>query len=266
MSESSESAGGPGVPSTDGTGPLRGSTVVVAGAASGIGQACALEVAAEGGNLVLADRADLSATRERLVRTRAQVRDVALDVTDEAAWRDLVSTALDRFSRIDALVLAAGMARHVPLLQLSRAEWDEMLAVHLTAAFLALRTVAPVLAEAGGGSVVLLASTVAAGTGPLQQAHYVAAKAGTLGLVRAAARELGPLGIRVNTVSPGFTLTPMNTDLFTSDDVRQRAAAAPLRRVADPVDVARTVTFLLGDGAAMTTGQDLRVDGGSVLS
>ncbi|PZG14601.1 SDR family NAD(P)-dependent oxidoreductase [Nonomuraea aridisoli] len=236
------------------------SSVIVTGAAGGIGRACALAAARAGAAVTLADR-----DPERLAAVAAEIGPGALavpaDVTDEAQCVRLVEAAVERHGRIDGMVLSAGVARHVPLTEMTLREWQDMLAVHLTSAFLCLREAAR--AMTGGGSVVCIASSAAAGLGPLHQAHYVAAKAGALGLVRAAARELGPAGIRVNAVSPGFTATPMNDGLFTAEDVRRRELASPLGRVANPEDVAAAVTYLLSDATAFTTGQTLHVNGGT---
>lgn len=249
-------------------GGLTDRVVVITGAAGGIGQACALAAARAGARVVLSDLHDdaLAQVATHVADVGADVVTVPVDVTDERQCNDLMGVAHNRFGRLDGAVFAAGIARHVPLLEMTRAQWENMQAVHLTGAFLCLRAAATLMAQrAGGGSVVYVASTAAGGAGPLHQAHYAAAKAGALGLVRAAARELGPLGIRVNAVSPGFTMTPMNVGLFTEDEVRKRGDAAPLRRVAEPTDVADTVSFLLADASRFTTGQNLQVDGGASL-
>lgn len=246
---------------------LAGRTLIVTGAAGGIGRACARAAAAQGASVVLGDLdpAGLEAAAQP-IGAGARVHCVPVDVTDEGQCDDLVAAAEQRFGRVDGAVLAAGVARHVPLLDMTRTEWERMLAIHLTGAFLCLRAAAAAMVRAGrGGSVVYVASTAAAGLGPLHQAHYVAAKAGALGLVRAAARELGPLGVRVNAVSPGFTRTPMNDGLFTAEEVRRREADAPLGRVAEAEDVADAVTFLLGDRSGFVTGHNLQVNGGSYL-
>lgn len=247
---------------------LDGRVIVVVGAGSGIGQACASAAAVDGAHVVLADRdpTGLRHTVERLPSPGNGSAPVLMtaDVTDEKHWDELMSAAAERYGRVDGLVMAAGIARHVPLEDMTLAQWEEMLAVHLTGAFLGLRAAAK--AMSGGGSVVYIASTVATGRGPLHQSHYVAAKAGAIGLVRAAARELGPRGIRVNSVSPGFTRTPLNAGLFTDEDISARADAAPLGRVAEATDVADTTTFLLSERSRLTTGQDLRVDGGATFA
>lgn len=255
----------PGSPSGAGQ-ALAGHRIIVTGAAGGIGLECASRLGALGAAVLLADinAAAAQAAARRLAAGGVVASAAAVDVSDQDQCRELVATARDRFGGVDGAVLAAGVAEHVPLLQMSRAEWERMLAIHLTGAFFCLQAVAHALADGGGGgSIVYVGSSVAAGLGPLRQAHYVAAKAGALGLVRAAARELGGHGIRVNAVSPGFTDTAMNTELFSADEVRQRAADAPLGRIARPADVAGAIAFLLSADSAFMTGQTLHVNGGT---
>lgn len=194
----------------------------------------------------------------------APVRTVRCDVASEADCTALAGLTVDAFGALHGAVLAAGHAHHAPFLDLAPHDWRSLLDVHLTGTFLPLQALARRTAE--GGSLVCLASTVAHAGGPPRQAHYVAAKAGTLGLVRAAARELGQRGIRLNAVSPGFTDTAMNDGIFTDDERSARATRAALGRVAVPEDVADVVAFLLGDESRFVTGQEIRVDGGAGLS
>jgi 3-oxoacyl-[acyl-carrier protein] reductase len=238
---------------------------VITGAAGAIGGACAMALARDGAQIVIADLDSerLTVAAEELGAAGASVRPIVTDVTDAGSCSDLAAAAVERMGGIDGAVFAAGVARHVPLLQMSLEQWESMLAVHLTGAFLCLQAVGRVMVSQRSGSMVYVASSVAAGLGPPRQAHYVAAKAGALGLVRAAARELGAYGVRVNATSPGFTDTSMNSGLFSAEELRQRAEQAPLGRVAEPADVALTAEFLLGEGSGFMTGQTLHVNGGA---
>lgn len=204
---------------------------------------------------------------ERIIRSEGGASvGVRVDVTDADDCMALVDAALRHFGGLDGAVLSAGKAQHVPFLEMRLADWDSMLGVHLTGAFLCLQTIATSMIERQvAGSLVYISSSVVAGLGPPRQAHYVAAKAGAQGLVRAAARELGPFGIRVNAVSPGFTHTPLNDGNFTDDELAARAASAPLGRVAEPDDVAGAVEYLLGPGSAFMTGQTMHVNGGAYM-
>lgn len=240
----------------------------VTGAASGIGRACAIRLAARGIRVVLADlETEGLRETERIIRSEGGISIcVRVDVTDADDCTALVDAALHHLGGLDGAVLSAGKAQHLPFLEMRRADWDSMLGVHLTGAFLCLQTIATSMVERRiAGSLVYIASSVVAGLGPPRQAHYVAAKAGALGLVRAAARELGPFGIRVNAVSPGFTHTPLNDRNFTDAELAERAAGAPLGRVAEPQDVAGAVEFLLGPGSAFMTGQTVHVNGGAYM-
>lgn len=239
-------------------------TVVVTGGARGIGRAIAVAILHAGGRVLLVDR-DAPSTEAALAELACEgrVAGCAADITAADAWGRILADA-EALGPVSGLVLAAGIVRRSPFLEVTRQQWDEIMDVHLGAAFEGLQATARLLVEHGrSGSLVYIASSAAAGLGPPQQAHYVAAKAGALGLVRAASRELGPFGIRVNAVSPGFTNTELNTGLFSEEELALRRAQSSLGRVAEPEDVAGAVLFLLGAGSAFVTGQTVHVNGGS---
>jgi 3-oxoacyl-[acyl-carrier protein] reductase len=245
---------------------LAGRVIIVTGGAGGIGRACAVAARNAGARVVVADldRDRAQAAAAAIDPDLEHALGVAADVTRAEDCAAMVEAATARFGGLDGAVLAAGVAQHVPVLELTRQQWDAMLAVHLTGTFLCVQALAARMAPAGG-ALVYVASTVTLGIGPLHHAHYVAAKSGALGFVRAAARELGTRAIRLNAVSPGFTVTSLNDGLFRDEDIEERIRATPLGRVAEPADVAGVATFLLSDASSFVTGQTILVNGGAQM-
>lgn len=245
---------------------LEGHGFVVTGAAGGIGSACARSLAVRGADLMLTDvhvnavaeLAESLAGEGRVVRARH------LDVTCPEECSDVAAAAAAVLPSFAGAVLSAGSAQQARIQEVGPEQWRAIIDVHLTGTFFPLQAFARVLKS--GASIVCISSTTGEAGGPARQAHYVAAKAGTLGLVRAAARELGPDGIRVNAVSPGFTDTGFNDGLFSPAEVQQRVERCPLGRVARPHDIAEVVAFLLGGEAAFVTGENVHVDGGTRLA
>jgi NAD(P)-dependent dehydrogenase (short-subunit alcohol dehydrogenase family) len=176
----------------------------------------------------------------------------------------LVTAAMDRWSRIDVLVNNAGIAEEVPFLEIDEASWDRVLGTNLRGAFLMAQRVAREQAATGGGSIVHIASIDASG-GDGAYASYNASKAALLGLNRTMAMELGPLGIRVNCVSPGFTHTEMTESAVPAelmDYLVNRFDRVPLGRLVKPEEIAAACAFLASDDASAITGIDLTVDCG----
>jgi acetoacetyl-CoA reductase/3-oxoacyl-[acyl-carrier protein] reductase len=166
--------------------------------------------------------------------------------------------------RVDAVVHCAGITRDARVWKLGDDDWRGVMAVNLDSAFFLLRAALPVL-RAGGGGAVVLVSSINGQRGKAGQANYAASKAGLEALARTAAREGGPLGIRVNAVVPGWIDTPLTAGL--SDDLRRRALdESALGRLGTPDDVAGAVLFLCSDLARHVTGQVLRVDGGQLIA
>jgi NAD(P)-dependent dehydrogenase (short-subunit alcohol dehydrogenase family) len=175
-----------------------------------------------------------------------------------------VATAVRRWDRIDVLVNNAGVAEEKPFLEIEDAGWDRVLDTNLRGAYLMAQRVARVQAARGGGSIIHIASIDASG-GDGPYASYNASKAGLLGLNRTMALELGPLGIRVNCVSPGFThteMTEVGVPPGTMDYLAHRFDRVPLRRLVRPDEIAAACAFLASEDASAITGIDLTVDCG----
>lgn len=240
---------------------LAGKVALVTGGASGIGLACARRLAGSGARVAIAD-----CDAVRLARLRREFGSANLyesDVSDPAAARRVVLDLTHRDRRLDLLVIAAGICRDSVLWKMSDEAWSRVIDVDLSGAAHFLRAAAPILRAQRSGRVVIV-SSINGRRGKFGQANYSAAKAGLVGLARSAARELGPSGVTVNLVEPGFTETPMTAGL--PSRIRRKAIAeTPLGRVASAEDVADAVLFFVGPGASHVTGQSLAVDGGQAL-
>jgi NAD(P)-dependent dehydrogenase (short-subunit alcohol dehydrogenase family) len=175
----------------------------------------------------------------------------------------MVNEAVATFGGVDILVnnaaIYAGLER-APFYELSEAEWDRVMAVNLKGPWLCAKACVPAMRERGGGSVVNVSSATVFSGSPLW-AHYVASKGGVLSLTRAMAREVGDLGIRVNAIAPGFTLTEASRDLVPDADAYGVDRGA-IRRSAQPEDIVGTAVFLASDASAFVTGQTIIIDGG----
>lgn len=232
---------------------LQNRVAVVTGAASGIGRALVRDLRAHGvrvGGIDLCEAPDC---------------DVALiaDVGDEDALRAAVGTINDQLGAPTLAVHSAGITRDGVHWKLAVEDWNAVLRVNLTGAFLLLREITPHVRAHAGGSIVFV-SSINGARGKFGQTAYAASKAGLVGLARSAARELGRFGGRVNLVSPGMVATPMTAEL--APQWRERAAAeSALGRIATPAEIAGSVRFLLSDDARHITGQNLSVDGGQAM-
>jgi 3-oxoacyl-[acyl-carrier protein] reductase len=233
-------------------GTLRSKKALVTGGTRGIGRAISLALAREGAAVSACYRSahDAAAALERELKQTG--------TGDHTTLRRLIETYQERHSRLDILVHNAGAISHVPIERLEQAEWQRVLDVNLTAAFLLVQQALPLLGPTA--SVVLVGSKVAHVGVPLR-AHYTAAKAGLTGLARSLCKELGPRGIRVNVVAPGVTESSAADRLSPEQRSRYESMSA-LRRLGTPEDVAAAVTFLAGDAAGYITGETLHVDGG----
>ncbi len=243
--------------------------VIVTGAARGIGAATAKRFADEGASVAVLDldEAAACATAESLGAGRAA--GIGCDVADATAVEAAVERVVEELGKVDVLVNNAGITRDNLLFKMTEEEWDLVMDVHLKGAFLMTRAVQRHMVSAKYGKILNLSSVSALGS--RGQANYSAAKMGVQGLTRTLAIELGPFGINVNAIAPGFVVTEM-TDAtarrlrMEPEEYREAAAQMnPVRRVGFPEDIAAAAAYLCSDEASYVTGQTLYVDGGGKL-
>jgi NAD(P)-dependent dehydrogenase (short-subunit alcohol dehydrogenase family) len=244
---------------------LDGETGMVTGAASGIGQAVAVAMAEAGAHVACVDlaSADLTDTLRLIRDAGGRGHALACDVTDEPQVDAAVARTEAEIGPLTLAVNAAGIADAAPAVTMPLAQWQRVYDVDVTGVFLCARAQGRAMLTHGRGSIVNIASM--SGTivnRGLEQAHYNSAKAAVQHLSRSLAMEWARGGVRVNSLSPGYTATPMNTRREVADAVEQFAADTPLGRLAQPAEIAGPAVFLLSGAASFCTGIDLLVDGG----
>lgn len=246
---------------------FKDAVAIVTGSSKGIGLATARALGLEGARLVLNARgtADLEAAVGSLAKDGIEAVGVAGDVFDEATPQRLVDTAVERFGSVTHLVPNVGILHHYgPILTIKRSQFsDTVIGNTWFAIELIQRATKAGLAEAGGSVCVI--SSIGAETISPVIAAYDAGKALLNSISRALARELGPRGVRVNIVAPGWIRTPTNAFLLAGERERQEAGILPLRRIGEPEEIAKAIAFLLSDDASYVTGSTLVVDGGRLL-
>jgi 3-oxoacyl-[acyl-carrier protein] reductase len=249
-------------------GRLAGKVAIITGAASGIGRGAAERFIAEGARVLVADISGARAQQacEELGPDSAPC---TVDVCEPAAVTAMVAAALDHFGALDVLFSNAGVAESVkPLAEIGIAEWEHVIAVNLTAFFLCAQAAAPVMREAGGGSIIVTGSIAARRPRP-GMAAYVASKSGVVGLARALALELAPDRTRVNVINPGPAQTPMLQEFGFTDSEEETLQtlrqALPLGDTIQPADIAAAAVYLAGDESRNVTGLVMNVDGGRDL-
>jgi 3-oxoacyl-[acyl-carrier protein] reductase len=245
-----------------------GRNALVTGGTRGIGRAIVLALAEAGANVVTCYRQESDAVdllRKELAETAGEHHVIKADVGEQAELAEFVRAAAAHLGTVDIVVHNAGAISHVPFEKLSEADWNRVVDTNLTAAFQLTQEVIPALSESA--SIVYVGSKVAM-IGVPMRAHYTAAKAGLVGLMRSLSKELGPRGIRVNVVAPGIIDTSDPDQLPAEEyaamqerlDVYRKRT--PLGRLGRSEDIASTVLFLTGDGASFITGETVNVDGG----
>ncbi len=247
---------------------FQGRVVIVTGAAKGIGLRIARAFAREGARVAVLDidAPGIDALARELETRGAHVLALKCDVTVGPHVRSAVDQVARRWGRIDVLVNnAGGFPRIKRTEEIADDEWEAIVRFNLSSAFLCAKAVLPIMKRQRAGRIVNLSSIVGRAGAVTVTSHYAAAKAGVLGFTRHLAREVGPDGITVNAVAPGTVATERFTSLRTPAEVARITESIPLRRVAEPEEIAECVLFLASDAAGYITGATLDVNGGLVM-
>jgi NAD(P)-dependent dehydrogenase (short-subunit alcohol dehydrogenase family) len=251
--------------------------VVITGAANGIGKACAYRFAEEGANV-----ACLDITVEANETTATECRELGVeaialrcDVTDPNSIKTAVNAVMEKWGRIDTLVTSAGIYTGAPLAEVSLQQWQRTIDINLTGAFLTNQVIAPIMMKQRSGSIINLSSMAGKTSWPAS-AEYSSSKSGVIGLTRSVAMELAPYGATANAVCPGNTLTDMvrnvakkvgALDGMSGEEwLEIRANDCPMKRLAEPWEMAGVIAFLASEDSRYLTGQAIEVDGGMVMS
>jgi 3-oxoacyl-[acyl-carrier protein] reductase len=245
---------------------LQGKIAVVTGSSRGIGAAIARELAAQGAAVVLNHRdsaTQAEAVIAEIVTTGGRAVAIQADVSSYAEAQRLVKETVDRFGRIDILVNNAGTTRDMLIMMMPEADWDLVIQTNLKSAFNCSKAAVRPMMKQRFGRIINITS-VSGLAGQAGQTNYSASKAGMIGFTKALAKEVGPRGITVNAIAPGFVPTVL-TDVLNEEQKRTIISMTPMGRFAKPEEIAYATAFLADERAGFITGQVLSVDGGLVM-
>ncbi|MBP8625714.1 MAG: 3-oxoacyl-[acyl-carrier-protein] reductase [Syntrophorhabdaceae bacterium] len=238
---------------------MKDKITIVTGGSSGIGMAIAEFLAEKGGNIAIFDIVDGSEVMESIRSKGVRAQFYNVDVSDYKMVESAVEDAAKSFGKIDNLVNNAGIAIDKLLLRMKEEDWDRVIRINLKGVFNCTRAAIRHMLKTGGGIVSI--SSIAGVMGNAGQANYAASKAGIIGFTKSIAREYGERGIRANAIAPGFIKTKM-TDAFDEKTRDVMLKSIPLKRLGEPIDVARVVYFLLSEYGGYITGEVINVNGG----
>ena len=244
---------------------LQNKICLITGAEQGIGLATALKFAREGAIVIIADlkQAAIDAAVKQCQALGAQAVGYVMDVTQRAMVDDVVARVKAQFGRIDVLVNNAGITQDARLQKMTLAQFDQVIDVNLRGVFHCAQAVADLMVAQGQG-VILNASSVVGIYGNFGQTNYAASKFGVIGFTKTWSRELGPKGIRVNAVAPGFVETPILATI-PAEVLKEMQTRVPLRRLGQPEEVANVYAFLASDEASYINGAVIEVSGGMTV-
>lgn len=249
---------------------LRDKVAIVTGASSGIGWAAAIRFAAEGARIVAVARGQegLDRLAGEVTAAGGEIAVVAGNVADEAVAERAVAVARERFGGLDIAFNNAGALGEMgPAATVSRSGWQDAIDVNLTGSFLCARHQVPAMVERGGGSILFTSSFVGHTVGFPGMAAYAASKAGLIGLMQVLAAEYGPRKVRANVLIVGGTDTPMGRQVINTPEMRSFVEGLyPLKRLAEPDEIAEAALFLASDASSFVTGAALPVEGGVSIS
>jgi 3-oxoacyl-[acyl-carrier protein] reductase len=241
---------------------LENKVAIITGAGSGIGRETALLFAKEGAKVAITGR-----TAEKLEEVCNEIHEnggKAIfkigDVSKREDMDDVVNTAMNEFGRLDILINNAGVNKDALVTKMTKEQWNGVIEVDLTGAFNCIQAVVDIMIKQGSG-VIINASSISGIYGNIGQVNYASAKAGLIGLTKTLAKELGRKGVRVNAVAPGFTITPMTSEV-PENILTMMKEKTPLHRLAEPIDIAYAYLYLASDEARYVNGAVLSVDGG----